>query len=125
MASGIRESAKRYKRLNGKYLKDAESLLAKHDYVQASEKLWGAAAQSVKSLAAKRGVQLLTHTSIFQFVTKLHKEHPGLGLAEDFHIASSLHTNFYEDWLTPEMVRVGADRVKAFVEKISKLEKAV
>lgn len=122
MASGSRESVRRYKRLNGKYLRDADALLVKGDYVQASEKFWGAAAQSVKTIAAKRGVQLLTHTNIFQFVTKLHKEHPRLALAEDFHIASSLHTNFYEDWLTPEMVRIGAKRVKAFVEKISKLE---
>lgn len=103
-------------------MKDAEALLKQGDYVQASEKLWGAAAQSVKALAAKRDVELLTHTSIFQFVTKLHKENPKLELAEDFHIASSLHTNFYEDWLTPVMVRIGAKRIKAFVEKIAKLE---
>jgi len=37
-------------------LKEAEELLARGDYVQASEKAWGAAAQIVK--AAKKGKEL-------------------------------------------------------------------
>jgi len=36
-----------------KYMKDAESFLLKKDYVQASEKAWGAASQIVKALAAR------------------------------------------------------------------------
>jgi len=122
MEARTKERIKRYLRLNGKYLKEAEDLLAKGDYVQASEKFWGAAAQSVKAVAARRDVELLTHTSIFEFVSKLHKKHPELKLAEDFHIASSLHTNFYEDWLPAEMVKVGAARVKALVEKLMNLK---
>lgn len=35
-------------RLNGKFMREAEELLAKGDYVQASEKLWGAAAEISK-----------------------------------------------------------------------------
>lgn len=36
--------AERYRALNGKYLADAERLLAAGDYPQASEKFWGAVA---------------------------------------------------------------------------------
>ena len=122
METGSKERIKRYLRLNGKYLKEAEDLLAKGDYVQASEKFWGAAAQSVKVVAAKRGVELIAHRSISEFVSRLNREHPELKLAEDFHIANNLHTNFYEDWLDPDMVRVGATRVKAFVEKLMNLK---
>lgn len=51
MASKTKEA--HYRRLNGKYLKDADALLQKGDYVQASEKLWGAAAEIVKPVALR------------------------------------------------------------------------
>jgi hypothetical protein len=38
-----------------RYLGEAEELLARGDYVQASEKAWGAAAQIVKAVAAREG----------------------------------------------------------------------
>ena len=50
-------------KLSEKYMKDAEEFLAKKDYVQASEKAWGAAAQIVKALAAKEGKELRSHES--------------------------------------------------------------
>ncbi|MEM2989070.1 MAG: PaREP1 family protein [Candidatus Bathyarchaeia archaeon] len=53
-----------YLRLNSKYLKEAEGLLAKGDYPQASGKLWGAFVEAVKALAAEEGVGLGTHRSI-------------------------------------------------------------
>jgi len=40
-------------KLSEKYMKDAEDFSLKKDYVQASEKAWGAASQIVKALAAK------------------------------------------------------------------------
>ncbi|MGQ9469507.1 MAG: PaREP1 family protein [Nitrososphaerales archaeon] len=113
--------AETYLRLNGKFLREAEGFLAKGDYVQASEKLWGAAAEIVKAVAAKRGLELRAHKSISEFVSRLHREKPALRLAEDFHIANSLHTNFYEDWLDPEMVKVGAKAVKRFTSKMQRL----
>ena len=48
-------------RLNDKYLQEAEALLDKGDYVQASEKFWGAAAEVVKAVAVKRGIELKSH----------------------------------------------------------------
>ncbi|MBI2648832.1 MAG: hypothetical protein HYW93_04165 [Thaumarchaeota archaeon] len=44
-----------YERLNGKYLKEAQQLLDSGDYAQASEKFWGATAEVIKAVAAKRG----------------------------------------------------------------------
>jgi len=37
-----------------KYLHDARDLLVKKDYLQAGEKFWGASAQIVKAVAAKK-----------------------------------------------------------------------
>lgn len=110
-----------YRRLNGKYLREAEELLEKKDYPQASEKLWGAAAEIVKAVAASRGVELGTHASLWSFTEKLHKEHPELNLMHEFSYAGNLHTNFYENWLSPGYVQEGLEVVKGFVEKLRRL----
>lgn len=116
-----RSKEAQYARLNGKYLRDAEELLRKKDYAQASEKLWGACAEVIKAVAAKRGKELGTHRSIGEFVTKLHKEHPDWNLIDSFSIASSLHVNFYEDHMPPEHVLRGEKIVKEFVKQLKTL----
>jgi len=110
-----------YLRLNRKYLEEGEELFKKGDYAQASEKFWGAAAEAIKAVAADRGVSLGTHRSLGEFVVELNRERPEWGLVEGFHIANSLHTNFYDDWLPPEMVETGAQRVRDLIEKLRSL----
>ena len=99
-----RSKATTYERLNGKYLREAEELLEKNDLPQASEKLWGAAAEIVKAIAAKRGIRLGTQKSLAQFMEKLQAEHPELHLARGFDAAQVLHINFYEDHLPQRTV---------------------
>jgi hypothetical protein len=114
-------SQQEYLRLNGKYLAEAQELLAKEDYPQASEKLWGAAAEIVKAVAAKRGRELGTHRSIGEFVSKLAKEKPEWDLIEEFSVASALQTNFYEDHMPSDHVVKNAETVKEFVAKVKSL----
>jgi len=110
--------SQRYLALNSKYLAEGEGLLKKGDYVEASEKFWGAAAEIVKAAAARRGVVVRAHRSISEFVSKLDEERPDLELALLFHVANSLHTNFYEDWFDAKMVVKGAEAVRTFVERM-------
>lgn len=110
-----------YRRLNGKFLKDAEELLRNKDYVQASEKFWGAVAEIIKAVAAKRGISLGTHRSLGNFIIKLDKEYPRLSLINDFSIANNLHINFYEDWMPPEIVEKNAEVARSFVRKMERL----
>ena len=114
-------SLEKYLELNGKYLKEAQEFSAKGDLVQASEKLWGAAAEIVKAVAASRGISLGTHSSPFEFVSELAKEHPDWSLLDLFQIAGSLHTNYYEGWLTEDFVRRGQEVVETFVTKLKTL----
>jgi len=44
---------------DSKYLEDAEELIKRKDYVQASEKLWGAAAEIVTVAAANAKRQMI------------------------------------------------------------------
>jgi len=121
VAESLESRHRKYKQLNGKYLKDAEKLFNDKDYSQASEKLWGTAAEMVKTAAAKRGVELGTHGSLSEYVSKLDKEHPELMLKKDFSYAGNLHQNFYEDWLGKDYIKEGIELVRAFVEKLSSI----
>ena len=47
-------------------------MLKAGDLVQASEKFWGASALAVKAIAAKRGLKLEQHGSLWNFVSKLN-----------------------------------------------------
>jgi len=60
--------------LSEKYLAEAKEFLDKGDLVQASEKLWGATALTVKTIAAKRGLKLEKHGSLWYFVSEISKE---------------------------------------------------
>lgn len=110
-----------YLNLNGKYLREGQELLKKGDYVQASEKLWGAAAEIVKAVAASRGVALGTHRSLWGFVHNLSRERPEMNLLEGFRAAESLHTNFYEDHLPVEIVKISSDEVRKFIDNLRSL----
>ncbi len=110
-----------YVRLNGKYLADAEELVRKGDLPQASEKLWGAFAEMVKAVTARRGTPLGTHRSVAEFVSVLHREHPGWRLMDAFKHAESLHVNFYEDHLPADHVRESGKAVRKAVENLRPL----
>jgi len=104
-----------------KYLKEAEDFLAKGDYVQASEKAWGAAAQMVKALATREGVELRSHGELHREVIKVAKEVGDDEIRLLWQSAISLHQNFYENWLPPEMVEKNIGNVEKFVDKLKHL----
>jgi hypothetical protein len=65
------ERAEFHRSLAEKFLREAEELLARGDYLQASEKAWGAAAQIVKAVAAKAGKELRSHGDLWRFVSEI------------------------------------------------------
>jgi len=107
--------------LHRKYLEEAETLILKGDHVQASEKLWGAAAEIVKAVGALRGIELKTHGDLFQYVAKLRDELKDPELSRLFHVANSLHQNFYEGNQPASFVTDGAEAVKQLAAKLEKL----
>jgi hypothetical protein len=113
--------AEDYLELNDKYLREAEALVDKGDYVQASEKFWGATAEIVKAVAAERNVEIRSHGELHGFVTRLGRELHDPGLLRLFASASALHQNFYENWLPPEMVENYGEAVRELVERLKKL----
>ena len=86
------ERAKLHSSLSEKYLKEAEELLNKKDYVQASEKAWGAASQIVKAVAAKKGVELRSHGELHRFVAEISKRNDEI--RKLWQSAGMIHQNF-------------------------------
>ena len=114
----IMSTVNKHIELNGKFLKDAKTLLDKHDYVQASEKLWGATAQVIKAIALKRGKRLRSHEAINTYIVELSKELNDKTLLVYFSVANSLHQNFYENWLAPETVIQDAKVIEKLIKKL-------
>jgi uncharacterized protein (UPF0332 family) len=104
--------------LSEKYLRDGEKLLKEGDLVQASEKLWGASALAVKSVAAKRGLQLEQHGGLWVFVNLLAKESGDEDIVGFFGEANALHRNFYEDEMEKESVEILAPRIEQLITKL-------
>ena len=112
----------KYRNAASQLLEQARGELADGDTRQASEKGWGAAAQAVKAVAESRGWEHKTHAALFNAVDRLATETGNEDLDELFHFASSLHINFYENWMRPNMVRKGVDRVAEFVALMAEVE---
>lgn len=102
-------------------LEQAVTELAQDDVRQASEKGWGAAAQMVKAVADNRGWEHRTHAGLFRVVSDLASETGDDEVRTLFHVANSLHINFYENWNTADNVRSALSDVARLLDKLEGL----
>ena len=107
--------------LSEKYLDEARELLKKGDLVQASEKFWGATALTIKMLAAKRGLKLEEHGSLWAFVNVLSIKSGDKDIIRFFNTANALHKNFYENEMPKETVEVSAEDIEKLIEKLRRI----
>ena len=92
------------------------------DSRQASEKLWGAAAQALKSLAERRGWRHGSHREFYRIMKRLDHELDESELTRNrFNAATQLHVNFYENWLRDDEIRARAIHVQALVSTLGRL----
>ena len=115
------EKVELHLKLADKFLREAEEFLAKGDYVQASEKGWGVAAQMIKAIATKENLELRSHASLWEYLDKLAEKLQDVELRRLWWTANNLHQNFYESWMTPRDVKYAIEDVKKFAEKLKKL----
>ena len=107
-------------KLSEKYLREGEELLAKGDYVQTGEKAWGAASQTLKAIAARRGIRL-SHEALHEYLSKLCEETGKPEFDRLWSSATTLHQNFYEAWLPSKMVERRVEDVKHLIDGLSRL----
>ena len=93
----------------------AEWEFERGDLLQASEKIWGAAAQFLKALAVQRGWAHESHQHLVQVAGNLRKETGNDDIVILFNTAESMHANFYEASRSEEDVRLGMDAVRRLI----------
>ena len=116
--NSLLESTNRYAAASQDFLSKAYKYFEEGDLVQASEKGWGAAAEIVKAVAEEGGRPHATHRLLFQIVDDLSGRTGDPELTRLFQVASSLHINFYENWLLPDTVQRSLGDVQQLVEKL-------
>ena len=115
------EYAARYARISRKLLQQAEAELNAGDTQQASEKVWGAAAQSIKSLAESRGWNHQHHGLLNDAVRELREAHNRPDLAQLYFALNYFHINFYEHEYAPSDVAAGLPMAQELQEKLEEL----
>lgn len=117
----MNDAAARYRDQGHLYLAQAREEFAREDLMQASEKVWGAAAQLVKAAAADRGWTHGRHATLYQVVRRLVEETGVDALRLEFAVAGELHANFYEGFLAPAIVEDYLQDVTRFVGRVEGL----
>ena len=103
------------------FLDAADREFAAGDYMQASEKLWGAASQAVIAVSRERGWPHGSHYALKQSVLRLSEEHDDPLIRLRFGVAEKFHANFYYGFM--EEFQLDADRpdVRDFVHRVTGL----
>ena len=107
-----------YRETGKEYLDKAHEAIEAGDYLQASEKLWGGAALTVKAVAEDRGWEHHGHALLYEIAERLSDETGDPEVSVLFRLAGQLHTNFYENWLPRATVIRGEDEVELLIDKL-------
>ena len=87
------------------YSHNAEKYLKSKDYHKASEMMWGTMSCALKTVAAKKNIEINSHRNLAKFAETLSKQERDEEIFYSFSLASTLHRNFYESNLDPSLVK--------------------
>ena len=101
-----------------RFIQQAEQELERGDYLQASEKAWGAATRALKNIAIQRGWDHTRHKHLYRAVRFLVEETQDQEIRLFFNSAEQLHANFYEGWMDDVTVKDNIGDVKKLLGKL-------
>ena len=114
-----------HKETGERFLRHAEEQFERGDLPQASEKAWGAVAHHVKSIAKQRGWRNRSHADLSDIVVDLVQETDDPAAVRRLYGSmNGLHSNFYEDWYTDQMVAQGIDDARELISRLENRTKA-
>ena len=100
------------------FLEKADRHYADGDQIQASEKLWGAAAQAIIAVSIERGWPHTSHPAMKRAAEQLSEEQGDTQIADRFGLAEKYHRDFYhlfmEDWEWTQ----DRPKIREFVERV-------
>ena len=100
------------------FLDGADRQFSSGDTMHGSEKLWGAAAHAVMTVAQERGWAYGNPNALKTAVGKLIREHDAPELRGGFAAAQQFHANFYHGFMEDDDVTFARPLVHDFVERV-------
>ena len=92
------------------------------DFLEASEKLWGAAAHAMMAAMQERGWSGTTRRALSFSAQRLAREYDDPSIGYGFSLAEKFHRNFYHDFMEEFEMDADRPRVHDFVIRVLALE---
>lgn len=105
----------------GDFLAAADREFDTGDFLQASEKLWGAASHAVMAVAQQRGWAYGKHGNLKNVARWLYQETGETIFREGFSTAEKFHANFYHDFMEDFQLEEDRPVVRDFVIRMMDL----
>ena len=100
------------------FLEAADKEFAAGDHMQASEKLWGAAAHAVIAVAQRNGWRHGSHRAMKTAVDMMAEEYNEPLLVGGFGFAEKFHANFYHDFMEDYQLDADRPKIHDFVHRV-------
>ena len=100
------------------FLEHSDQEFAAGDELQGSEKLWGAASQSVMGFCKQRGWRAGKSNARKAAVQRMADEYDEPLLVSDFSVADKFHANFYHHFMEDEDIERDRPLVHRFVQRV-------
>ena len=101
------------------FLADSDREFDAGEVLQASEKLWGAAARAIMAVAQQQGLEYGTHRTLINSARKVADEQRDDLLRSEMRLgilaAQHFHSNFYNGTMEPEDIEYDRPLVHRFV----------
>ncbi len=88
------------------------------DILQASEKLWGAAAHALMSVGQMEGLPIGSHRDLRMAARHLTNARNDDSIYSGYKVAEKFHANFYHGFMEKFQISEGREDVREFVEHL-------
>ena len=115
------DKAREYMTASEDLLAEAREELKKDNVRQAAEKVWGAAALTVKAYALlKDRKRISSHSELWEYKRRLETE-LGKWAGDAWTRAVEMHVCFYEGWCNKEDVEKAVEAIRKLVNKVKQI----
>lgn len=106
-------------------LEHAAEMIAQEDRLQASEKIWGAAAHRLKEIAKERKWPNRSHADGWAIIRYIANQSGKPQIADIFGLADTTHQNFYEDQIPLEELSARLDRIHVLLDLLDEAHRTL
>ena len=106
-------------------LDHAAKMIRQGDRLQASEKIWGAAAHRLKEIAVERGWPYDSHADGTVIARHIAQQTDTRDIAIRFGFAVETHQNFYEDRMSLEELTERLEDIRRLIELLDEAHRAL